>query len=297
MPVVFISHASADRTRVDDIVDALEGADLEIRLDQRDISAGMSFIRFMEDALSTSDYCVLLWSEAAARSVYVTAEWEAALDRSLVEARAFLIVARLEAHPVPQLLRPRLYVELFPEPEQGLAQLVRTLQADANVTTAVRKPTAAVAFNAVVGPRSVEVYVVSELFDIAAPLPIELDSPVGVFLDALIQTWALPSSIGHGDRMRIAFHYTLRLGGVELERRQRASLLGLARADILELITTVVPMVPVDPESGTMTSTRYKGWTVQDASADGYLEAQKVGRTHLLDAIKQSRLLKSESAI
>ncbi|MEO1420724.1 MAG: toll/interleukin-1 receptor domain-containing protein [Pseudomonadota bacterium] len=294
MTTVFVSHASADKTQVDAIVGLLEKTDLQIRLDRHDISTGMSFIRFMEDALSTSDYCVLLWSEAAARSVYVTAEWEAALDRSLAEARAFLLVARLQAHPVPQLLRPRLYVDLFPEPEPGFTQLMKTLQADANVTTAVNKPTAAVAAHAVASARAVEVYVVSELFDIAVPVPIELDQPVGVFLERLIKIWGLPNAIDHKERVRIAFQYSLRLNGIELERHQRASLFGLVHSDVLELITTIVPMVPVEPESGAMTSARYKGWTAQKPEAEGYPQALAVGRTLLLEAMTQSRLRRTK---
>lgn len=276
MTVVFISYASADHERAERVADALEAAELGVRMDRRAITAGRSFIDFMESALSTSDHCLLLWSRAAAASVYVTAEWEAALDRSLVEARAFLVVGRLEDHPVPALLRPRLYVELFPSLEPGLHEVLRTLFGDLRAATTANAPVAPARIEAGGGPREVEVYVTSELFDVVAPVRLELKKPVAALVEELVKWLDLPRTLAHGDRVQITFRYGLRLDGVDLNRRERAEALGVVAGDVLELLCTVTPLVPVAPEAGGLGEARYRtpepgeiGDELRDAALEG----------------------------
>jgi hypothetical protein len=58
---VFVSHAGVDSPRVSPIASALWREGLQVRLDRDELRLGVSFVSFMEDALKTSDYCLLLW--------------------------------------------------------------------------------------------------------------------------------------------------------------------------------------------------------------------------------------------
>lgn len=68
--------------------------------------------------------------KAASESEWVRTEWEAAFHRAVMDAQNFLIVGRIEEFPLPELLRPRLQVDLFPEIDSGIAELVRLWRND-----------------------------------------------------------------------------------------------------------------------------------------------------------------------
>ena len=65
---IFISHSGDDSIVAMEVARALEAAGLCALLDRDRIQAGDSFIAFMEDELSMSDSCLLLWSESASRT-------------------------------------------------------------------------------------------------------------------------------------------------------------------------------------------------------------------------------------
>src|SRR5580692_482327 len=109
---IFLSHAGADAPIAQRVAAYLRRAGLEPLMDREKLGAGESFLSFMEEGLSTSDYFLLLWSAEAAGAKWVRIEWEAALHRAVSDARAFLVVGRLDSHPVPTLLSPRLFVNL-----------------------------------------------------------------------------------------------------------------------------------------------------------------------------------------
>ncbi|MCP4251593.1 MAG: TIR domain-containing protein, partial [bacterium] len=146
------------------------------------------------EALEDADYCLLLWSKAARASVYVQAEWQAALQRTLTQTRRFLLIGRLEPEPLPQLLSPRLYLDLFPDLACGLAQLTDTLTRDARAATAGAKPVAP-SLLPPAAPSGTEVYVSSELFRITLPFPVELGAPAGQLLDAFVHAHDLPTRV------------------------------------------------------------------------------------------------------
>ena len=103
---VFVSHAGADTPTAMAIAEQLTDGGLEVTIDREELRGGDSFLSFMEKALSTCDYCLLLWSKAASEGKYVQVEWEAALYKTIEESRRFLLIARLEDYPLPALLGP-----------------------------------------------------------------------------------------------------------------------------------------------------------------------------------------------
>src|ERR1700681_1093949 len=128
--IVFISHAGADSAKAAAVAELLNRAGIEVRFDRQELRLGDSFLSFMESALSTADYCLLLWSKFAAGTPWVQLEWEAALYRSVQQKRSFLVLALLEEAPVPVLLGPRLRINLFPDLQTGVADIVIAWRAD-----------------------------------------------------------------------------------------------------------------------------------------------------------------------
>ena len=283
MKTIFISHASANAERALQVAGLLESAGLSVRMDRQSIGPGDSFIQFMESALSHADVCLLLWSSAAAESVYVTEEWQAALNKTLVEQRAFLMIARLEPEPVPTLVSHRLYVDLFPELEPGLSRLIDTLRMDAAVAATYSKPVARAAVELDDTAAGVEVYVMSELFDTVAPFQVDTTKPVAAITDGLVDALDLPRQLSHRDRIRLTFSYGLRVNGVDLDRRERVNVLGVQAGDVLELMTTTMLQAAVSPEEGQLHGAKFKDPEAAGLSKDDVDEAMAYGRAAQLE--------------
>jgi len=189
---VFISHAGADAIPANEVARRLEGVSIHPVLDRDTNRPGSDFIDFMERALADCDYCLLLWSQAAASRPCVQLEWEAALHRTIRDARRFLVAARLEDHPLPQLLAPRLSFDLFPGFSPGIDGFIGMCTADRAASEAsgrpVLQPTTAVARD----EQGDTIYITSEEFQLTQPVQIVLSTPAGVLLDRLIQQLDLP---------------------------------------------------------------------------------------------------------
>jgi len=73
-PAIFISHSSADLSVAQDIEAALHGAGFDVWLDRSDIRVGVLLGKELQDAIAASRPVVLLWSEAAKASPWMTSE-------------------------------------------------------------------------------------------------------------------------------------------------------------------------------------------------------------------------------
>ena len=73
---VFISHAGADATRAAEVASISRSRRNNTRFDRAELALGDTFLTFMTHALTTSDYCLLLWSAQAAATPWVAMEWK-----------------------------------------------------------------------------------------------------------------------------------------------------------------------------------------------------------------------------
>jgi hypothetical protein len=258
-PLIFISHASTEKDRAKKVAELLKAAGIEAMHDAADLRPGASFVNFMENALCRADYCLLLWSREAARQHFVRTEWEAAFAREQECRRVFLVVARLDDHPPPRLLRPRLYVDLFPSLEKGVEQLVRLWRDDARTTDALGRlvlpPTSPAGSGGTpagsVAGAVAEVYVTSELFDCVLPLPADLNAPAGVLLEETVARLRLPRRLAVNDRLGLDLTYRLlREDGRTLARTQSSREQGVAARSVLFLEVTVEEFATVPATSG-----------------------------------------------
>ena len=76
---IFISHASKDQEVARQIAAALDSAGQAPWLGLREIRPGDSFVERMNEGLAKASYVLVLLSEAANASRWVTREWMAAL--------------------------------------------------------------------------------------------------------------------------------------------------------------------------------------------------------------------------
>jgi len=227
---VFISHAGTDSDPAGNVARALERAGIHPVLDRDVNRPGSDFMDFMERALGECDYCLLLWSQAAAARPWVQLEWEAALYRAIAEARRFLVAARLEEHPLPKLLAPRLSIELFPALSPGLDQFIGMCAGDRAASEATGRPVAQPTTRVAQDEQGDTIYVTSELFQLTQPLKIAMSAPAGVLLDRLIQQLNLPRQQDVRGVIGIRYDYRLVFDGRRLARNE-----GLVSQDVRPL--------------------------------------------------------------
>jgi hypothetical protein len=279
---VFISHASSEAAQARAVADHLRNSGLSPLVDRERIGAGDSFLTFMEDALSTSDYFLLLWSEAAATRKWVRLEWEAALVRSVVDGRSFLIVGRLDAHPLPRLLAPRLFVDLHPTLRPGIDDVVGMWRRDLEAEGQSGKPVASSRALAQ-GADGVPIYVTSELFGVAVPMSSNLAAPAGMLLNAIIDTCALPRSLDHQGQVGVRFEYRLLRDSVPLDFERPLQDQGVQAHSVLWLECRMQPFAATAPLAGTLAPATFRG----DRSAG---RAMKIAQRRLTAAIRAADL-------
>ena len=83
MADVFISYATEDRNRIEPLVQALEAAGFSVWWD-RQIDAGKSFDRTIEEELSSASCVLVVWSQASVESDWVREEADDGLRRDVL---------------------------------------------------------------------------------------------------------------------------------------------------------------------------------------------------------------------
>jgi len=283
---VFLSHAGADAARAAAVADLLTAAGIQTRFDRRELSLGDSFLAFMESALSDSDYCLLLWSRQAAATQWVKLEWEAALYRSVQEKRSFLVVGRLEELNVPALLGPRLRVDLFPEWQPGLGQIVETWQADREAEARTQRPVASSPLQPAAASPNATIYVTSDQFGITVPLKANVDEPAGVYLDSLVSGFRLPKVFDYEGRVGMRFAYRLMNGKEALDRALPLAAQGVRDKSVLWLETTITPYSQSDPVAGALSPAVFRSLDLESPAGD----MESLAKRALLGAVRRSGL-------
>jgi hypothetical protein len=189
-------------------------------------------------------------------------EWEAALVRSVREKRGFLVVAKLEPVQVPALLAPRLYVDLFPELEAGLAPLVATWQTDRAVAQACNKPVADIRVPSDSPAAPDEIYLMSDLFAIAVPWAVDLDAPAAILLAQVVRRLGLPAQVDHAGRIGLRMSYRLAHDKRPLAAEPALREQGIQARAVVRLETAVQPFAA----SGSADGGAFDSWLFRKAS-------------------------------
>ncbi|HEV3041514.1 MAG TPA: toll/interleukin-1 receptor domain-containing protein [Candidatus Angelobacter sp.] len=235
-PLIFISHSTADSPSAVSISSSLQRAGAEVVIDQSDVLAGSDIIEFMDSGLRRADYCLLLWSRHTEGRFYSSLEWHSALAKEATLRRVFLLVGRLEAYPVPTLLRCRRYIDFFPDMQEGIEELIHLWTSDRQRAHQDERPVfppptaGSDSF-----PPSTELYLCSELFDCTIALPADLDKPAGLFLESVLSRLMLPKRISVRGRIGLDLSYGLLWNEQKLRRDQTLQEQGISSGQALIL--------------------------------------------------------------
>jgi hypothetical protein len=270
---VFVSHAGPDSERARLVALALEQAGLGVVLDRNVNRPGDDFLAFMEKSLSECDYCLLLWSSAAADRDWVRVEWEAALYRTIKGARRFLVVGRLEEYQLPALLAPRLFIDLFPELTPGIDELIAMCQHDRAAAAGSRRPIGQPTADVAQDVAGNTVYVTSDLFQLTIPLSVSLDVPVGVYVDRLVFDLELPRQYDHQGLLGVRYHYSFAHEGQRLARDRSLAAQHVDTNSILWLEVEMTAFAAGTPFEGVLPHAKFRGG---DDSAEAYRGAHNV---------------------
>jgi TIR domain-containing protein len=279
---IFISHGGPDTPVALQVAQELEARGLTVDVDRDQLRAGDVFIAFMERSLAAADYCLLLWSHHAAAGKWVAVEWEAALYRAIEESRRFLLIGRLDAHPLPVLLGPRLRVELFPALYPGLQELFALWEQDVKAEDASGRRVANAAVKVAEDERGGTVYVTSELFGLTQPLRLDFNVPAGVHLDRLIAELGLPRQLDVKGVIGARYDYRFVHDDRPLSRAPSLTAQGVGEGAVLWLEVEFTPFAKGQPISGELTSAKFRTAEASDATTDA--------RRELLAAISRAGL-------
>jgi hypothetical protein len=117
---VFISHSSASAAAAARLERAFEAAGVDVWLDASDLGVGTLLRNELNQAIGQSRSVVLVWSEAASRSRWVSAEILTAFHMN-----RFILPCVTDDTPLPQFLSRSVYLDLRKAGDDGVRRLVR----------------------------------------------------------------------------------------------------------------------------------------------------------------------------
>jgi len=239
-PRVFVSFAGSDRVMADRLRQDLEGYGIGTFVDVLDMAPAANIVRVISDALTQSDYCVLLWSQSCVDRPWVEAEWSAAFALEIKQRRVFLFTVRLDATPVPSLLAPRRHLDAFDDNWAGAVdELVCFWERDWAMRTGGAQvlPAPCSAFDdAAVRPPTILLYVRNRDLSVAHVLTVSEKSN-GAELDSRVRTaLALPESVTEFQgQVGLRFSYQLHYSGEPIVPTTTLAGLGVTDHTTIEL--------------------------------------------------------------
>lgn len=124
---VFLSYASNDKGVARKIVDKLHESGVQVRFDLYELKAADSLIAAIQNAISASDYLIVLLSPNSVDSVWVQEELNIALARELTTRDITLLPVVIADCEIPPALASRKYLDLRFNFDQGINQLVEQI--------------------------------------------------------------------------------------------------------------------------------------------------------------------------
>jgi len=120
---VFISHSSATAAAAGRIEQAFRAAGFDAWLDNSDLGLGVQLRPELHEAIRASRAMVLVWSEPASRSRWVSAEILTAFHME-----RFILPCVTDDKPLPQFFGHPVYLDLRTADDDALARLVRAAE-------------------------------------------------------------------------------------------------------------------------------------------------------------------------
>lgn len=122
-PHVFLSYSSKDKEIAHRVFQELRRKDIDVWLDSWEIKRGDSITDMINDALSASDYLVVLISPNSVNSRWVQYELGVAANKQLVKRDITLLPVLINDADIPHPLRVYQFLDLRRDFERGIAEL------------------------------------------------------------------------------------------------------------------------------------------------------------------------------
>jgi hypothetical protein len=126
-PQVFLSYANADRAIALRIAKELRGAGLKVWFSEWELQPGDSIATRISEAVSASDFLLVLLSPRSVNSKWVQSELNSALSRELRTRAIRVIPVLIENCELPAFLADRAYLDLRSNFEGGIRRLIQQL--------------------------------------------------------------------------------------------------------------------------------------------------------------------------
>jgi len=127
---VFLSYRSVSRSWVLNLYDVLREQGHKVFLDQCVLKAGEELMTRLEEALSTSQAGVLVWSDATRDSEWVRREYQVMTRKSTKKPGFQFVPVKLDTSPLPEFAENLLYLDFstYPDGPNG-GELLKLLHA------------------------------------------------------------------------------------------------------------------------------------------------------------------------
>lgn len=109
---IFISHSSADKGRVKELLRILDNYILDYWIDEYDIGPGEGIVEKISDGLFQCDTMFLFISKSSLASRWVTREWNSILYNEINNGSKRIIPLRLDKSNIPIIISDKAYVDL-----------------------------------------------------------------------------------------------------------------------------------------------------------------------------------------
>ncbi len=126
-PKVFISYAGEDRELAKRITDRLLESNIQVRFDEYELKIGDSLIDKIQDALTTSDYILILISSNSINSKWIIEEINSKKIKEFKTRDIMTIPILIEDCEIPSPLNSFSIVDLSKDFELGLKNLIDKL--------------------------------------------------------------------------------------------------------------------------------------------------------------------------
>lgn len=127
-PKVFISYSYQDKEFVHKLVKDLAAEGINPWFDDLEIRPGDSLIEKISDGIRQSDYILVVLSENSLQSKWVQEEIKMAFQKNSAGAKRVLIPVLHGKVEVPRYLRDIKYVNLSESYQEGIDEVIRTIQ-------------------------------------------------------------------------------------------------------------------------------------------------------------------------
>lgn len=125
---VFISHSSQDKKFLDKLTSALRNDGVQTWRADKEVSAGENIQEKINDAISNTDYFIVLLSKHSTSSNWVNFELSAILNREVSKQQRIILPVLIEDCDIPFSLRDRLFADFRFSFEEGYEKLIKALK-------------------------------------------------------------------------------------------------------------------------------------------------------------------------